>query len=253
MRISLSWLATAALCAWGQTACTEENGDARDAAAAADGAGGAGAAGGEGGAGGQGGAGGAGGAGAAGGEGGAGGAGGGAGGAGGAGGEGGVGGEGEGGAGGAGGEGGEGGAGGEGGVADAGAGGEGGVADAGAGGQGGEGGEGGAGGEGGGASAGACDNEDDTAALEASEATLSDSITSCVFMCFGQDEACNSNCIQGETGVSDGCAACFGTLLSCTVSNCALQCIDANGQACADCRAQNCDPAFTECAGIAPR
>ncbi len=99
-------------------------------------------------------------------------------------------------------------------------------------------------------SAGACDNDADFDVLAAVEAQLSDIIGGCVMPCFGQGVACYTTCVQDATGLSDGCADCFGQVMDCTVANCAFQCIDSGSPACADCQENKCAPAFLECAGV---
>jgi hypothetical protein len=56
-----------------------------------------------------------------------------------------------------------------------------------------------------------------------------------------------------ETGLSEGCAACFGGAVACTIANCIGQCLDAASAACAECRALNCNDDFRACAGIDPQ
>lgn len=56
---------------------------------------------------------------------------------------------------------------------------------------------------------------------------------------------------DGGTGLSDACAGCFADTVKCAISKCLTQCLsDSNSQACKDCRAQNCDPAFYACSGL---
>ena len=74
----------------------------------------------------------------------------------------------------------------------------------------------------------------------------------CASKSFGQEPA-TSNCIKMMTGLSDGCVACFGATISCTVSKCLQFCLaDQNSVACTMCRATNCDPAFVTCSGLTP-
>jgi len=98
-------------------------------------------------------------------------------------------------------------------------------------------------------SAGACDNPVDLATLE-STTDLSDKVAGCAMQCLGQGVACMSGCVQDASGLSDGCSACFGEAIQCTMSSCMLQCIDSGSQSCADCQQQKCAPAFLECAGV---
>jgi hypothetical protein len=100
---------------------------------------------------------------------------------------------------------------------------------------------------------GACTNAADQQALAEAEAALQDAIGGCVFSCLGQPQVCVEECVQETAAISDGCAVCFGTLVTCTVMNCAAACFDPAGAACAECRAANCNAAFVECAGIEPQ
>lgn len=66
----------------------------------------------------------------------------------------------------------------------------------------------------------------------------------------GQDPA-TKDCIVMQTGLSDACAQCFADTVSCAVQHCLTECLsDPNSQACVNCRAQNCDPAFYACSGL---
>lgn len=98
-------------------------------------------------------------------------------------------------------------------------------------------------------SAGACDNPEDLATLESSP-ELSDKIAGCAMQCIGQGVDCMSGCVQDATGLSEGCSACFGDAINCTLNSCMLQCIDSGSQACGDCQQQKFAPAFLECAGV---
>ncbi len=101
------------------------------------------------------------------------------------------------------------------------------------------------------ASKGACDNPGDTAVFEGTP-DLSDKVSKCVMSCIMNADVagCSTTCIQDATGLSGGCAQCFGGVVDCTVKNCMLKCMDPNSAACAECRATNCGPAFEECAGV---
>jgi len=64
--------------------------------------------------------------------------------------------------------------------------------------------------------------------------------------------AATKDCIKA-LGLSDACATCFDDEYHCVVANCLADCsVDPNGQACTDCRATNCDPAFADCSGLTP-
>lgn len=100
------------------------------------------------------------------------------------------------------------------------------------------------------ASAGACDNTGDFNTLAGLQSTLESKIQTCAFSCLGQGASCAATCIERETSLSTGCSACFGEIIACTITNCALQCLDASSQGCTTCRDTNCTPAFEACAGI---
>jgi hypothetical protein len=100
------------------------------------------------------------------------------------------------------------------------------------------------------ASAGACDNGTDSATFASIQSTLEAKIQTCAFECLGQGATCAATCVQRETALSAACSACFGEVIACTITNCALQCLDANSQGCTTCRDTNCTPAFEACAGI---
>lgn len=102
--------------------------------------------------------------------------------------------------------------------------------------------------------AGACVGAADVAALAAVVDTIDDVTQACTFQCIraSRPARCVSTCIQGDVGLSAGCADCFGQISTCITSNCLLDCIDATSAACATCRQTKCEPAFLTCAGISP-
>ena len=58
-------------------------------------------------------------------------------------------------------------------------------------------------------------------------------------------------CIQDATDLSDGCTECFGEVALCGKDKCIGSCaLDPDGDACSDCVAANCLPAFEECSGL---
>jgi hypothetical protein len=101
---------------------------------------------------------------------------------------------------------------------------------------------------------GACDNSADLAELEAIESTLEGTITSCVFGCLDQlanFASCGTSCIERDTELSNGCAACFGASMKCTVDNCVLACATPTAPGCATCQDEKgCTAAFDECSGV---
>lgn len=59
-------------------------------------------------------------------------------------------------------------------------------------------------------------------------------------------------CVVRETGLSNGCATCFGENARCALDRCLVQCAFSSPEACQRCRvAQGCTEAFETCAGIA--
>jgi len=60
-----------------------------------------------------------------------------------------------------------------------------------------------------------------------------------------------AECLVTDTGVSASCAACFGGVSMCILTNClASGCAtDPNGEGCLACRAEFCDDDFDACAG----
>jgi hypothetical protein len=108
--------------------------------------------------------------------------------------------------------------------------------------------------EGGSEIMGACTNEADLNALETiGEAGLEEAIGTCITMCLTPGSPGCGECISGATGLGGECTACFVTITECTIMNCIGQCsIDPGSDACAECRATNCNPDFVACAGIMP-
>ncbi len=101
-------------------------------------------------------------------------------------------------------------------------------------------------------SRGACDNAEDLPRFT-DAATIEGHVSGCVTQCLtsGQLNAtCYSGCMQTRAGFSAGCSACFGEVMQCTVTNCALQCFDASSAGCTSCRDTKCTPAFETCAGV---
>jgi hypothetical protein len=94
---------------------------------------------------------------------------------------------------------------------------------------------------------GACVNATDCAvtkdAQSAAEAT-------CAKQALGS-AANTKSCMMTQLGITDACAQCWGDVAACGAQHCFNECVtDSASQACRDCTAQNCVPAFTACAGI---
>jgi hypothetical protein len=61
---------------------------------------------------------------------------------------------------------------------------------------------------------------------------------------------CIAQCISEDTGLSSGCASCYGMITACTASACLTPCAaDSTSQACVDCSLENC-PFFEACLGF---
>ena len=62
--------------------------------------------------------------------------------------------------------------------------------------------------------------------------------------------SCISQAMQNDTGLSAGCADCYGGTGGCAASNCALQCIGSSSSSgCRNCVASNCAAEFEICSG----
>ena len=109
----------------------------------------------------------------------------------------------------------------------------------------------GTGGNGGtGGTPGACTNTADETII--CEAGFPAAVQACGTSNLGDAEAI-AMCVEDDIGLSTECASCFGETTQCTIDNCITQCgTDPLGDACTDCRATNCDPAFEACAGDLP-
>lgn len=65
------------------------------------------------------------------------------------------------------------------------------------------------------------------------------------------NDAKTKECIKMGTSLSDPCVTCFADTVSCVIAKCLQPCLaDSGSQACTDCRAMNCDPAFKACSGL---
>lgn len=92
----------------------------------------------------------------------------------------------------------------------------------------------------------ACVAEPDVAILCTVDVT--EATSDCVIGCALQPAGC-ANCVAAATGLSGACAGCYGAVLQCAVSACALQCFDASSPGCQACLAASCTPALEACAG----
>lgn len=97
---------------------------------------------------------------------------------------------------------------------------------------------------------GACTNAADTTIVMSKN--LGKIVGDCASSKLGMEPA-TKDCIKMGTGLSDPCVTCFDDTVGCVFKNCLGECIGGSGsQACTDCRAAKCDPAFVACSGLAP-
>ena len=94
---------------------------------------------------------------------------------------------------------------------------------------------------------GACTNAADTELVCADG--FDESVGVCAGTALGQGPG-TSTCLQGDPGLSAGCADCYGDITQCGFDNCVTLCGTApDGQPCRDCVSENCDAAFESCTG----
>ena len=95
---------------------------------------------------------------------------------------------------------------------------------------------------------GACTNPTDLGIVQTKD--VKKITADCGKMHIGNDAA-TKTCIKMGTSLSDPCVTCFADTVSCVISKCLQPCLaDSGSQACTDCRAMNCDPAFKACSGL---
>lgn len=63
-------------------------------------------------------------------------------------------------------------------------------------------------------------------------------------------EACFDDCMSPLVPLTGPCVGCFSAQTSCGTENCLIECVFGATEACETCIAENCLPAFNECAGI---
>lgn len=100
---------------------------------------------------------------------------------------------------------------------------------------------------------GACDNPADLAIINAGG--LETVFWDCSISCLGSPDfdQCVSDCLVSQTGLSQGCADCFGALSGCIVSNCLNSCFDPTSPECLECiEAAGCASGFETCSGLGP-
>jgi hypothetical protein len=87
--------------------------------------------------------------------------------------------------------------------------------------------------------------------LAANQATLLNALNGCLVQCITGEPACIISCLQDE-GVPVGafCLSCVSDYLTCTFSNCALECLGSD-EACLECQLQSgCFATFASCLGM---
>lgn len=99
---------------------------------------------------------------------------------------------------------------------------------------------------------GACDNEADMAIVGTPEFdAVTDTCGNNCVVAGGVD--CVTNCVATQTGISTECARCYDGIVNCSAQGCWDMCIfDSEGEACRNCVASMCEPAFDQCRGIPP-
>lgn len=101
---------------------------------------------------------------------------------------------------------------------------------------------------------GACTNAEDLAIIYGGG--MDTVVLDCTVSCFGSPDLdqCVSDCLVTQTGLSQGCADCFGALSGCTVSNCFSECsINPSSPECLAClEAAGCTSDFGTCSGLGP-
>lgn len=95
-------------------------------------------------------------------------------------------------------------------------------------------------------SEGACDNDGDKAAWASKKSLMSSDLDTCGRQCWGES-SCVSSCMGRLDGYSKPCADCFGTLVSCTKTNCMSKCMLGKSESCVECTKTNCTPKFSSC------
>ena len=79
-------------------------------------------------------------------------------------------------------------------------------------------------------------------------------VEQCASGCTGDDDVaeCVATCAVAGTGLSSGCASCYGELSQCLADSCTAECFgpEANSSACNGCADTYCGVAFGVCAGL---
>merc|ERR1712226_1551395 len=98
----------------------------------------------------------------------------------------------------------------------------------------------------------ACTNDGDKKALTSKgQSGIEADVTTCGRSSWG-DEAKATTCMEQQEGVTDGCAAYFGSLIHCAASKCMGKCMFGKTPACKACTETFCVDDFKTCSGITP-
>ena len=101
-----------------------------------------------------------------------------------------------------------------------------------------------------------CTNEADGAIILEKSDEISAFAKECGMACLAEDDVvvCATPCVEEKTGLSAGCASCYVGMITCTILNCAAECIaDPDAPECTDCQVdKGCYPDFYECSGLTP-
>merc|ERR1711907_399229 len=97
------------------------------------------------------------------------------------------------------------------------------------------------------ATGGKCTDDD---AAKSNSAAFSCSAITCAKKNFFRLDA-TATCIAGESGITSGCANCFGQVAQCTLKNCAVKClVDPTSASCQACGHSHCDSLAKSCSGL---
>jgi hypothetical protein len=103
---------------------------------------------------------------------------------------------------------------------------------------------------------GACTNAADLTLLDTADkqAGVKTKATTCAMGCLADANpgTCSAACVKKDTGLSDGCSACYATVIVCTITNCVNFCAAAPSSAdCVNCQ-NGKDPSTTHVDCVTP-
>eukprot|EP01137_Pigoraptor_chileana_P007579 Opistho-2@53347 len=96
---------------------------------------------------------------------------------------------------------------------------------------------------------GACGNSADLGVFKSARDTMKSTIQGCLIKNI-LSEAKAVDCIAASLGISHVCAQCWGDEGECTLSKCALKCINPSSSECAACSQEECFPDCVLCSGV---